>query len=510
MDFSKYASVCETLNKKVDLNGTGPPDVPFGFPFKAAEMSGLIQQGQDLLPAPFGDAYVTPLLNRLPSLVRQIQQQLGPRPKQDDVAEAIGFFEPLIGAVFDLTSDDVRPQLQRFEAVISDFYRSFLSKERRANVGVPLIEQLPPLATFAHLPDQGPFTITSDQTERNFQASVGVVSLPSSYRDHPILWAALAHETGGHDVTHADPGLLDELSQAVADRLTDQMLGQLWGYWIDEAASDVYGLLNVGPAFVFNLAAFFTTLEHQRSQGRLPLGPLSTRSFVDRRNQLDVHPTDILRVHLALGVIESLHGLSITRRGEYSDAAKQLAQVAAAGADTVDFVGLDENRQPVLLQSFPLATMQETARQVGTIIADAKLDTLGGHSIQEIETWDDQDESTAQSIATALLASQSVAGIGDDAQVLSGATLALFGDPSQYDAITGGISDALDASFARDPIFGQIMPHRIFFRPDLFASINTERRLTPPAFFDLQATRPRPAARAMTSKTKAARRSRKR
>jgi hypothetical protein len=62
-----------------------------------------------------------------------------------------------------------------------------------------------------------------------------------------------------------------------------------------------------------------------------------------------------------------------------------------------------------------------------------QLTALGGHSIQEIETWDDNDESQAQAIKAAALAGRDMSSLGDDAQLLAGATLALLEKPEQYD-----------------------------------------------------------------------------
>ena len=88
--------------------------------------------------------------------------------------------------------------LDRFLAVISDLYFSFLSKAKLARVddslvsavdipgfspmgipgvstvgipgvsavGIPLVARIPPLAMFQHSGDHGPFTIPSDQINR--------------------------------------------------------------------------------------------------------------------------------------------------------------------------------------------------------------------------------------------------------------------------------------------------------------------------------------------------------
>ena len=489
MDIGNFVALCKALDAEVTFNQPGPPDVPFMDPFSAADLRGAIQAGAPLLPRAYQQGYTDLLTGALPGLVTDIRaelQQANPGATPGQLAEAgTHFFEPFVGAAFAQSVGEVRPSLRRFLAVISDLYRSFLSKVQRAPADVPLVEQLPPLATFAHLPDDGPFTIPADDVLKVCGSKIGVVSLPSSYRDHPLLWAALAHETGGHDVLHADTNLLPELRTGVAGLLADrQFLGQLWGYWMDEAASDVYGLLNVGPAFAINLAAFFTTLVHQLN-AEIPLGALGNRSFVDEQNQLDPHPTDILRLHLALGVIESLHGLGVTQRGMYVQAIQQLARQCANGATTVEFLKRNAAGQFQVIETFDLDDMAKAARRVGAFIADARLGALGGHSVQEIETWDDHDEGTAQAIGTQLLNGGSVAGLGDDAQQLAGATLALLQDPEAYAKVTASLMEALDESFARDPIFGPPQVHHMFFRPDVGLGarerITSDRAVPPPA-----------------------------
>src|SRR5262249_9820273 len=161
-------------------------------------------------------------------------------------------------------------------------------------------------------------------------------------------------------------------------------------------ASDVYGLLNMGPEFALNLAlnliTYFAGLNGD------PVPSLRTDSGADETGQLDPHPTDILRVHLAIGVIESLVNLADSTRNQYIADLESLAVLCGHGATRVQLSGiLREHDFMVDVQNtIPLADMQEAARRVGAHIATASLKALGkdraSHGVQEIETWDDLDE----------------------------------------------------------------------------------------------------------------------
>jgi hypothetical protein len=192
---------------------------------------------------------------------------------------------------------------------------------------------------------------------------------------------------------------------------------------------------------------------------------------------LDPHPTDILRLHLAIGVIEKLNGLASGARKEYIDDLENLSQLCAQGNDSVQIQGrieIERDRWLPVNLSRPLADMQEAAREVGNYLATAKLTALGKHGIQEIETWDDPDENTAQQIATALQGGTPITDMGDDAQLLAGSTLALLADPNRYDAVTKSLVTALDSSYAHDPIWGDPRPDRTFIRTKLFTKGSPE------------------------------------
>ena len=444
-------AVFDKLNG-ADLLGEGPPDVPWGDSPTVDAVRSAVDADADALPRVFRDGYADPLRQALPHVLR--------------VAGDPTLIETLAGAVYDHGAKEVDAPLGRFLAVVSNMYRSFLDAETRTGVDLPLIEQLPPLAMFQHSGEGGPFTLTAETVQSLIGAQIGVVSLPSACREHPFTWASLAHETGGHDVLHADTGLLAELSAGVRDffgsgrmdpnRPTGgQVMGHLWAHWMDEAASDVYGLLNIGPAFAMNLivflAAFIAGFEH----GTEPV--LRAESGRDPNDELDVHPVDLLRPHLAIGAIQSLTGLDPKVRQDYVSTIEAMAAQCSGGADSVALAGLlpiGDHRAIPLQNTFPLNEMQDVARRVGSYIVSAHFQALGGHSIQDLETWDDADEAAARRLADTFRIDASAVGVGDDAQLLAGATVAILEEPDKYDAVTKRLNDALDQSFATDPIWG--------------------------------------------------------
>src|SRR5213078_4364143 len=262
----------------------------------------VVRSHQARLPEPYRTSYAAPLLAALPDVVVQLRQQFerslaAGASSEAAMSEARAYADTLVGAVRDWGIDAYHAPLTRFEAVVSNLYRSFLGEQQRAHISIPLIETLPPLVTFAPAPDHGPFTLPADRVRGLTGATIGVVSLPACYAQHPLLWAALAHETGGHDVMHADPGLLEQLTAGVLqlDGIPPA-LRQVWATWIEEIASDVYGILNIGPIYAASLAAFFAALESSRAAARgdspPALGAVNTILAVSPRGLRDAHPVD--------------------------------------------------------------------------------------------------------------------------------------------------------------------------------------------------------------------------
>jgi hypothetical protein len=458
---TNYTAMCQALARHVKFNDPSPVGSPLGSPFDGQQLADVVQGAAAAVPRRYASDYADPLAQRLPSLTQELEAEFTQAVQQgqdpEDVkAKTQSIVDTLVGAVRDWNEPRYRASLRRFEAVISNLYRSFLSATQRTSVPLPLIETVPPLTTFAPKPDQGPFTLPADAVKDLIGVPIGVVSLPGSYRDHPLLWPSLAHECGGHDVLHADPGLLKELAAGAAQLPSlPRGIGRLWAGWMDEAASDVYGILNIGPAFAVSLAAFFSALRASQARRRTNLGPISNVLPLLGNAPFDVHPVDLLRVHLAIGVTAQLTSLSATSKTAWLTELGDLATEAGGGATTINVVDVETNS---VVQRLPLEPMAEAAQAVGGYIATARLAALDGHSIQDIETWDDLDERAAQTIRKAAAAGKSLVGLGDDAQLLAGTTMALLDDADSYDAITGLLAAGLDDSFARDPVFAPPAP----------------------------------------------------
>ena len=467
IDSAKFQAFFKKL-MSINLFGSAPPPPPFGKKPTQAKLQKVIAPGAQQLPTVFRDGYAVPLQQHLADVLAQVGQ--------DPTS-----LEAITGAVYQQAQKTGLPQLQRFLAVISDLYRSFLSKKRRTAADFPLVETIPPLAMFQNKGDNGPFTIPSDDIERLLGAAIGVVSMPAVYRDHPVLWTALSHETGGHDVIHADVNLMPEMRAGVRQALggpatitsasnlsQKQIIALLWDYWMDEAAADIYGVMNVGPIFGHNLAVFFSALNAQAQKTNTP--SLRTQSGFDPNDPeqlLDPHPTDLLRLSLIKGAVLSLTSLAKASITGYSADFDALAQICAPGATQIDIAGnllLGPGQRVPVQASFPLADMQDAASKAGAFIATAQFNALAQHSIQDIETWDDLDEQTAQTIATAIANNTSVAALGDDAQLLAGSYIAILANPGLYDSATTLLNAGLDQSFANDPFWAKPQPGRAFFR----------------------------------------------
>ena len=464
LDIECYLELCDTFaNIKLFEKDAGLlPNVS-----SRSGIAALIANSAAFVPRLYRLDYAQRLQDNLPAFMTRA------RLDPDEIAI---FLEPFCAPIYQhhpkAIKTPVRKQLHRFLAVVSNLYRSFTSERKRRSIGVPIVSETVPLAFFQSHGDNGPYTITSETMQRELGTATSIVSLPQSYRDHPIIWSSLTHEVCGHDVVHADEQLVPELVEGIralfcpqgfdldpdpdATPLGDELNALIWSYWIDEAVADVYGILNMGPTFAYNLSAFLYAFISGFTGGASPRGSLRMSTGKGEDGRMDNHPTDILRLHLAIGVIESLVRLSSGTKKQYIEDIKAVANVAANGETVVQLTGavqISHDRWRDINIPVPLAQAQDGARRAGAYMATARLQALGNHSVQDIETWDDADEKTAVDVAKRIWDQKSIMGVGDDAQLLAGATMAVLDRRGLYASATELLKVALDDSYAKDPVW---------------------------------------------------------
>src|SRR5215813_437765 len=471
---------------KIDFTGKVPGIRPKLA--NARDVKAATAKGAPFLPEVYRQNFHAPMDAALPHVLVNLKHDMDVGKKTP--AEAQTRLEVLYAPVYQhgpgVAKVNAGPQLRRFLAVVSNLFRSFTDASKRASAGVELVAVTPPLACFqADTGAQGPYTIVSDLMQQHLNVNIGIVSLPATYRDHPVIWSVLSHEVCGHDVVHADQGLLAEMTDAVQTLLAPDFRphGQLdhaalnallWSYWMDEAAADVYGVLNMGPAFAVSLAAFLAAFRaHIKTDIKgepRPAKPTvateaSPRDNLGGDDTLEDHPVDLLRFYLLLGAIEAMAELDQAKRAEYVAGIEDIARLIGNGVTTIHIEGiaiLGPGRRLPVKDDIPLLQAADAVRKVGRMIATEKFKALNHHSIQEIETWDDADEAAAQAIAARISAKQSIVGHGDDAQLLAGATLALLKEPTLYAKVQEMLNDALDDSFRTDPIWREFAASHVF------------------------------------------------
>ncbi|WP_136442379.1 hypothetical protein [Pacificoceanicola onchidii] len=410
----------------------------------------------------------------LPSAYHKYLRQLDTHVDKLTTKPFVGQGRSLISSVAQLDPEGpVAGDVRRFLAVTGDVFRTFQTALTRAHDDLALIEKTPPLVEFRPYAQLGPFTLTADSVGMLIANRTAVVSLPSAYRQHPVLWGTLAHETGGHDVIHAVPGLIDEmqtkgfaalsktpLSSDPAKRDAGQRHGLLWSYWMNEAAADVFGTLFLGPSYCLGFCTLMAALLPDMPGHGLSIPALRTSTVFDKTRMLDTHPTDILRIGLAQGALSVMPGLSDAAKARHITLLNEIAAVAAQGVTEVHIRGslyteLDFNPvQQSLDETNPLQDMMDMARSVGAFVAATRFDALGGRAIAELLSWTDHHDTAAAQIADRLAAGHPLAGFGRPALLIAGATLAAFREPQTYGSFSQAIELALDAAFASDPIWG--------------------------------------------------------
>lgn len=380
VDIGNLAACIEDARRAALERDPGPAD-----PTDYYNLRGRLEASRDKLPPLYRDLVFKPYVQKLDELgsggftliLMRDPKREGEAGAMLDIAQAI----LQNGEGYQSIATDA------FQEVISDLFDGFLSEEDREGVKRPDHMVYAPLVKWGR-PDFGPYTWPVEALTALFNVKTSIVNLPpANARGGLLAWAALGHETGGHNILGADDGLLPELADLVREALTHAGLGSgLPAYWadrIDETASDVMGILNMGPAAGIGLIGYFRGLNAAFS---------GTAILRNEGLWWDVHPADIVRGYLAA---ETVRLLSFKDANAWGDVLEQetdrdLRQIRLAGRD------------------ISAAEAKNSARIVAHTLVHTKAKSLEHHALGEIQDWHDEDEQIASQLRLELTTLRSI------------------------------------------------------------------------------------------------------
>ena len=385
----------------------GPPD-----PTRFSSLRTRLETAVRALPERYRKAVGEPLLLALDELgARGLAQLLAEDPEREggarlllDAAQAVlqhgEGYQPRATAAF--------------QEVVSDLYEGFLADEKRAGVKPPGRGAVPPLVRWGSA-EAGPYTWPVTAT-RSLGLEAPVVSLPAANASGGLLaWAALAHETAGHDLLAADVGLQEELGRTVRAALlgsrTSPVIAGYWAERIDETASDVLGVLNMGPAAAVGLIGYLRGVNGAWG---------GTAALRSEGAATDPHPTDLARAYLVAETVRLLH---FTGAGTWADRLIREAD-RDLGHLTLGDVAVTAG------------VARASAAEVARAIVTTRLGALEGHALGDLQGWTDQDEAIVAALRPQL-AGGGAAGGGSAAPYVPGAYAAHAVAAGVYEAVSG-------------------------------------------------------------------------
>ncbi len=361
--------------------------------------------------------------------------------------------------------------------VVEEFYHrtiSEVSPHLNSTVVDQLNDSLAPLVTVAPTRLWGPSTLNAADVEKSCGADVAIVSMPWTYAHHPVLWTVLSHEVGGHDVMHAlgshtcGAGVVTELTKDIATSLGVATSGVpqewllTWQTWAEEAIADVFGMLTMGPGFTVNLCAWLSAAKAHDPYGPyVELGTLSGTIYTRFGTIVGQHPPDLLRLHLALGVLDALKEVNgLGGMDFWPDVLEAIAADVRRGTDVLTVYETSSNTTTIQYDASDACSI---ARRVGKHIASVKLQKLDSNSLSGILQWTARDENIARQIskevtrgaAGATAARQFLEKDGDlrsftCPRLFAGANHALYQGTASYDAATAFLFQGISSLIPTD------------------------------------------------------------
>jgi hypothetical protein len=406
------------------------PEIPLEYRPLLARLEAVA----DRFPPLYQRAIAQPFTQTLANLgERKFRSVLAQDPTQEHNA---GVLVDIAQALLQQGENFAQVATDAFQEVVSDLYDGFLSAEDRRGVKPPDRGVVPPLCKWGR-PEFGPYTWPVVATA-TFGASAGVVSLPpANARAGLLAWSALGHETAGHDILHADTGLQPELADALHKRLNalGHGLADYWADRIDETASDVMGILNMGPAASLGLIGYFRGLNAAFN------GAARLRN---EGGEDDPHPVDVLRGFLGAEVVRLL---KFTGRTKWAKLLEDETQ-------------RDLGRIVIDRDELPLDVARQSVKIVAETLVGYKARSLEQHALGDIQNWRDKDELKVRALRTALrTGAQPVASVLSDtyaAHAVAAGVVEACADASQLRQTFARMLAVLKAMHDKNPVWGPL------------------------------------------------------
>ena len=150
-------------------------------------------KGAPFLPLIYQQNFHAPMDAALPQLILKLKHdvQTGEKTAEEATTRLEQFYAPIYQHSPKVASVNAGPQLKRFLAVVSNLFRSFTDRDKRASAGIDLVTTTPPLAFFQAASEQG---------VRRAKAA-----LSSGCKSHPATAPAGSNRSshGGNEVAEA-------------------------------------------------------------------------------------------------------------------------------------------------------------------------------------------------------------------------------------------------------------------------------------------------------------------
>lgn len=471
----------DTLIKKSEemlFSQEDSPKIDYSTKDKALS---IVYDGYTTLPKLYNEVFLDPLKNLISTedyalIMKALNNSGGP-------------WEDWLASINQRTTGYLKEATHAFEEFVSDLYDGYLSMEERRGIKLPDMQTISPLVKWGN-PDDGPYTWPAD-VGMELGMKMAVVNMPPAYSKNIALWAAIGHETGGHDILHADNGLLNEIGNVVSEEIMKhrddpalkdaeamvngrriplaRLAALYWRYTIDETASDVCGLLNLGPAAGIGIAAL--------------LIPLRKGELITIGSKSDVHPIDALRVLLAADVIRNIPDLDANIANAWGDAIEGVLDKYIK--EKTDFRLYSRTQSGIQWDVIiPYDGMRETVKIVAKTIAFKPLKSLEGHFLSEINTWNNFDERLTLRIVDDFLNKRQPSlepGLDGEtvyaAHIISGAMIALAHSPD-VSVITELAIKALNELYDTNPVW-RGFPFRFRSNANSHKMVPNYRKITP-------------------------------